>query len=512
MKQLKILVIDLGSQYSVVIGRTLRELGFRSAILSPKMAESWLKENKPQAIILSGGNASVYQKEAPFPPRKILKMGIPILGICYGMQWLAKELGGSIISHKDHKEYGETKVKFFLNDPLFNFDKISREEIVWASHGDSIGSLPAGFKVIARSNKGKTIAAMSNQEKKIWAVQFHPEVTQTKRGKDIFLQFIDKICNCAPDWHPKNIIDEIKNEIKKTVGNKRAIIGFSGGVDSSTLAAISSSVLDSNLLAISIDSGGLRKNEIEEIQENAKAVGIQLKIIKASRRFQTIIGNTIHSEIKRKRFKKLYRQILEETAKNFKAKFIFQGSLATDFIEAGGTGEATVIKSHHNIGLRFGKDFIQLHPFRDLFKYEVRELAKELKLPASIFERQPFPGPGLFIRIIGSPPKSDKLSIVKWADNEVIKSLKKSGLYQDISQLIVALDCNRTVGIKGDARIYGFSIIVRGVKTLDFMTAKGYQLPADVRREISSAITKHPKIVRVFFDETDKPPATTELE
>ena len=351
---------------------------------------------------------------------------------------------------------------------------------------------------------------MANPEKRIWGVQFHPEVTHSEEGKEILLNFLGKISGCQKDWKPADIINEIRNKTAGAAKGKKAIIGFSGGVDSTTLSAVLSAVFQKNLLAVSIDTGALRRNELEEIAGNAKSAGVNLKIVKAAGRFQKVIGKNTHSELKRKRFKKLYGRILEEEAKRFKADFIIQGSLATDLIESGSAGKADLIKSHHNVGLNL--KIKELHPFRNLFKYEVRELARQLRLPDSISGRQPFPGPGLFIRVIGEPPKKEKLEIVRWADGEVTDILKKYKLYDDISQLIVALDCHRTVGIKGDGRVYAYSVIVRAVKTMDFMTAHGVQFPAHIRKEISSVVTRHPRIVRVFFDETDKPPATTEME
>jgi GMP synthase (glutamine-hydrolysing) len=508
MKKIQILVVDMGSQYTLVIGRTLRELGFRSAVLSPGKAESWLKINKPKAIILSGGSASVYEENAPKPPKRILQLNVPILGICYGMQWISHKSGGEVIAHHEKKEYGEAAVIFETKDPLFR--GIKNENIVWASHGDSVAKVPAGYKIIAKSEDGKITEAMSNIGKKIWGVQFHPEVTHSREGKKILINFLESIAKCEKDWQPADIIDDIRKETVFTAQGKKAIIGFSGGVDSTTLSAVLAPIFGKNLLAVCIDTGGLRKNELEEIKLNAIAAAVNLKIIKSAQRFQKAIGRETHSEIKRKKFKKLYGRILEEEAKLFKADFIVQGSLATDLIESGWAGKADLIKSHHNVGLNLKVK--ELHPFRNLFKYEVREFARQLKLPASISARQPFPGPGLFIRIIGEPPKSDKLDIVRWADGEVSDILIKHKIYNDVSQLIVALDCQKTVGIKGDGRVYAYSIIVRGVKTLDFMTAEGYQFPAEVRREISTVVTRHPKIVRVFFDETNKPPATTEME
>jgi len=508
MRPIQILIIDLGSQYTLVIGRMLRELGYRSAIFSPRKAESWLKNNRPKAIILSGGSASVYEDGSPRPPKNILKASTPILGICYGMQWLAHVQNGSVVPHQENKEYGKTIAGFDTKEKLFS--GIKKQSVVWASHGDSVEKVPKGYKIIARSKDTNTVAAMANPEKRIWGVQFHPEVTHSEEGKEILLNFLGKISGCQKDWKPADIINEIRNKTAGAAKGKKAIIGFSGGVDSTTLSAVLSAVFQKNLLAVSIDTGALRRNELEEIAGNAKSAGVNLKTVKAAGRFQKVIGKNTHSELKRKRFKKLYGRILEEEAKRFKADFIIQGSLATDLIESGSAGKADLIKSHHNVGLNL--KIKELHPFRNLFKYEVRELARQLRLPDSISGRQPFPGPGLFIRVIGEPPKKEKLEIVRWADGEVTDILKKYKLYDDISQLIVALDCHRTVGIKGDGRVYAYSVIVRAVKTMDFMTAHGVQFPAHIRKEISSVVTRHPRIVRVFFDETDKPPATTEME
>jgi GMP synthase (glutamine-hydrolysing) len=450
----------------------------------------------------------VYQEGAPNPPRNILKLDVPILGICYGMQWLSNKLGGEVVPHRENKEYGKAEVNFDTTDELFH--GIKKKNAVWASHGDSVARVPKNFKIIAKSAGSGTIAAMSDPRKNIWGVQFHPEVTHSIEGKKILINFIEKITGCEKDWKPADMVIEIRNEVSAAAKDKKAIIGFSGGVDSTTLSAVLAPVMGSNLLGICIDTGALRQDEFSEIKENAEYAGVKLKVIKAANIFQKSIGNNTHSELKRKKFKQIYGKILEKSAREFKADFIVQGSLATDMIESGSAGKADLIKSHHNVGLNL--KIKELHPFRNLFKYEVRELARSLKLPNSISERQPFPGPGLFIRIIGEAPKKEKLEIVRWADAEVTEILKKNKIYDDVSQLIVALDCNRTVGIKGDGRVYGYSIIVRAVKTSDFMTAQGYQFPANVRKEISGSVTKHSKIVRVFFDETDKPPATTEME
>ncbi len=509
MEGVKILVIDLGSQYTLIIGRTLRELGFRSAILPPSRAKSWLKNNKPKAIILSGGSASIYEQGSPEPPQEILSLGIPILGICYGMQWLIDKLGGEIGKGREKKEYGKTEI-VYCNSPSKLFKGVRGRKIVWASHGDSADVIPEGFSVLAESSKGRTIAAIGNEDRKIWGLQYHPEVTHTDNGKDILKNFLLSISNCDSDWLPTNIINSVCYEVLGAVKDNKAIIGFSGGVDSSTLSAFIAMALGKQLLAVCIDTGALRKYEIEEIKINAKAVGVRLKIVKASLRFQKALKNITDAEKKRKAFKKLYVTILEEEAVKFEAIYIIQGSLATDYIESGGIGEAALIKSHHNIGNKWKLN--DLHPIRKLFKYEIRALAREMGLPDLISERQPFPGPGLFIRVVGMPATLPKLSILKEADVIVTGILKKYGIYKDISQLIVALIGVRTVGIKGDGRSYAYPILIRGVVTRDFMTVSGYHFSPDVQEEIEKAVTTHPKVNRVWFDSTDKPPATTEME
>lgn len=505
--QKQILIIDFGSQYTLVISRTLRELGVRSIILAPQKVKKFLEHNDPKAIILSGSNYSVTDDDAPQFPVEILDKKVPILGICYGLHLITNYFGGELANHVHDKEYGPAEIFFKGEDALLK-DLISPQK-VWASHGDSIEKLPEGFTIIATSISG-TIEAIMHPSKRIWGIQFHPEVTQTLRGKQLLSNFVFDIADCEIDWKPSDIIQQIRDEVVTEVGNKKIIMGLSGGVDSSTLVGILAPVLKNNLLAVCIDTGSFREGELEEVQRNTDAMGVNFKIVDAKELFQQEIGDCIDAEEKRKRFKKAYTTVFETEIKSFEADFIAQGTLATDIIESGAVGEAQLIKSHHNVGLIWSVP--EIRPLRHLFKYEVRELAKEVGLPESVAQRQPFPGPGLFVRIVGLAPNSENLAIVRWADHKVTEILKKYGIYSDISQLIVALIGANTVGIKGDGRVYKPSIVVRAVQTVDFMTLKGMYLPEYIAMEIIETVTKHPEIVRVWFDATPKPPATTEME
>ncbi len=507
----KVAIIELGSQYTLLIERTLRELGVRSVILDPKRAATWLREHPPRAVILSGGAASVYDEGAPQPPAEVLSLhredGQPIalLGICYGLQWLAQRLGGEVKAVARQREYGQATIMVF--DQLKGlFSDTPQEQEVWMSHGDTVTDPPKGFEVIAQSKTG-AIAAI--QHGSIWGVQFHPEVTHTPYGKTMLENFL-RLAGSEPDWTPSSLIKSIQESTLVELGEGRAIFGFSGGVDSTTVSAILAPVLGDRLLAVTIDGGHLREGELEEIQKHAEAAEVNLKILDARKEFSDVMTGIIDAEEKRRRFKKVYTSLLVKAARDFQATAILQGTLAPDRIESGATGGA-VIKSHHNVGLDFG-NLLELHPIDHLFKYEVRALAREIGLPESVWQRQPFPGPGLFLRVVGVPATPDKLEIVRWADAQVREILVRHGLYDQLSQLVVAYLGVNTVGVKGDARVYGGAIVVRAVETIDFMTARGVHFSDEIEAEISNMLTKHQAIVRVWFDPTKKPPATTEME
>ena len=514
MENLKtqILIIDLGSQYTEVIRRNLRYLGFQSVILEPKKSLEYIKNNKLKGIILSGGSASVYDADVPKIPNEILDFKIPILGICFGMQWMAYIHEKSSVHHVlGGKSYGPVEINFEQNNESLLFRGLKTKINAWSSHGDSVKNVPDGFLITATSKAGKVIEAMEAVDKKLWGVQFHPEVEQTEDDDIILNNFAEKICECVRDYSKKDLIKNIEEDTKKVLGNGIAIIGVSGGVDSTTLAAILTPKLKDQLKAFFIDTGGMRKGEVEKVQDIAIKAKINLQIIdKYKNKFINEVGKTIDAEEKRAKFRKVYGEVFQEVAKSFNATHMIQGTLATDLIESGNLGSSALIKTHHNVHLDLGLK--EISPLDDLFKFEVRDLAKEFGLEELVSKRQPFPGPGLYLRILGVPVTEELLEMVREADFEVAEILKKHKVYDKISQTIVALLGVKTVGVKGDGRVYGYSFVVRTVETTDFMTVKGYYLSPEICEEISSTLVKHPKIVRVMFDWTTKPPATTEFE
>lgn len=505
----QIVILDLGSQYTDVIRRSLRYLGFHSQIISPAESLEWIKANKPKGIILSGGSASVYDADAPKIPVELLNLDIPLLGICYGMQWLAYNEDQSAVHNvKEGKSYGPVQVTFEKENKLFQ--NLPTSIPAWSSHGDSVKHAPGGYKVTATSKEGTVLEAMENVEKNIYAVQFHPEVDMTE-DENIILNNFAKICGAEVDYSKKDAIEEIREKTKEELGEGKAVIGVSGGVDSTTLAAILTPALGANLKSFMIDTGGMRKGEIEKVKDMAARAGINLEVIeKYKNKFIERVGTTIDAEEKRTRFREVYGEVFQDVAKEFGATHMIQGTLATDLIESGKKGVSALIKTHHNVHLDLGLQ--EIMPLADYFKFEVREFAGLFGLEDLIAKRQPFPGPGLYLRIVGTPVTAELLDLVREADAEVAEIIKKHGLEDKIAQTIVALLGTKTVGVKGDGRVYGYSFVVRTVETSDFMTVKGFYLSKEVCEEIISTLSRHKEIVRVLFDWTTKPPATTEFE
>ena len=401
-----VLVMDFGGQYSQLIARRIRECGVYCEIVSFHTTLKKIKELRPKGIVFSGGPSSVYDEGAPCCDVGIFELAIPVLGICYGMQLLAYKLDGKVARPIGHREYGPARVELDTKHPLFN--KIRQKTEVWASHGDTVIKLPKNFRSVAVSGG---IAAMSDKNNRVMGIQFHPEVVDTKEGKKILQNFLS-LSGCKKDWNPINLIHQIQKEVLDTVGkDKKVVLGVSGGVDSTTLAKVLASVLKKRLVCVAIDTGGFRKNELMELKENTKSAKVRkLVVISAGKDFIKNISTTIDGEEKRAKFRTIYKKIFEEQIKKYNAGFIVQGTLATDIIESGKVGKSAMIKTHHNVGLsRKVKD---LHPFGNLFKYEVRELAKALKLPSAVYERNPFPGPGLFLRVVGTPVSKENIELV----------------------------------------------------------------------------------------------------
>ena len=505
----KIAIIELGSQYTLLIERSLRDLGHRSIIMEPKRALKWLQANPVNLIILSGGYRSVYDSDALFPPDQILSMRRPdgkpvaIFGICYGMQWLAQMLGGTVEPAPGHREYGPAKV--FGDWWLFKGIPFSQD--VWASHGDTVTS--TGRFVSTADSKDGGMAGLESHDGRKLGVQFHPEVNDTVHGKAILKNLLEH-AECVPDWQPSSMISTIRENILRKAHGWRSIMLYSGGVDSTVLAALAAPILKDSLLAVTVDGGQLRENELAEIESNAGHAGVRLRVIDAKARFNELMMDIVDAEEKRREFKKGYVEIPIAVAKEIQAPLIWQGTLAPDRIESGATG-GDVIKSHHNVGLDMGI-LMQAHPVDHLFKYEIRALARELKLPESICNRQPFPGPGLFIRTLHIPAIQENVEVTRWADARVTEVMKEHGVYDELSQLVVAYFGNPVTGVKGDKRVYEGYVVVRAVQTTDFMTAKGVHFSEQVQDDVQKAVAAHSRIVCAMFDSSDKPPRTTEFE
>lgn len=503
-----ILIIDFGSQTTHLISRRIRELEVRSKIILPEDAIAQIKKEKPQGIILSGGPATVFEKNAPTIDKKIFLSNIPILGICYGQQLIAYLLGGKT-TIGTIKEYGPVDLTI-QPSPLFKHISASRFK-VWMSHAVEVVSLPKGYSYIAHTENIKA-GAIANEKEKIYGVQFHPEVQHTEHGMEILKNFLN-ICGENPESQEINIQGIIDN-IKETVGKNKVIMALSGGTDSFVAAALMMRAIGKQLLPVYVDSGLMRDNAIYNVSVLfPKLFRIKPKIVKARKQFLQALKHITDPEKKRKTIGKLYVELFEKIAKKSKATFLGQGTTYADFIHSKSTKHAALIKSHHNVGGLPKKMKLKLiEPIRYFYTDQVRFIGRKLGLPEQIIKQQPFPGPGFAVRILGEVTK-DKLQKVKKADGIVMDEIEKAGLKNDIFQYFAVLTNAQSTVIKGDSRFYGDVIAVRAYTTKDRMTADWAKIPYDVLQKISSRIVNEvPEVSRVVYDITTKPPATMEWE
>ena len=508
-----VLVIDFGGQYNQLIARRVRECGVYCEVVPYRISADEIAARQPIGLIFTGGPNSIYGENAPRPDPKIFELGIPILGICYGIHAMAYTLGGKVVpvAADGKREYGKTTTHYDGNCKLF--DGLPSVGISWMSHGDSIAELPEGFEIMAHSD-GCPVAAMQNVQKKFYGLQFHPEVTHTENGTQMIRNFLYNVCGANGDWAMGDFLRIQEEEIRRRVGDGKVLLALSGGVDSSVLAALLERAVGDKLTCVFVDHGLMRKNEGDEIEQIFGGGKMHFVRVNAEKRFLEKLAGVTEPERKRKIIGEEFIRVFEEEAKKIGAvDFLAQGTIYPDVIESG-LGDAAVIKSHHNVGgLPDYVDFKEIiEPLRLLFKDEVRALGKELGLPDTLVWRQPFPGPGLAIRIIGEITK-DKLDLLREADAIMREEIANAGLMYSINQYFAVLTNMRSVGVMGDGRTYDYAIALRGVVTDDFMTVDWARIPFDVLNKISVRIVNEvPHVNRVLYDITSKPPATVEME
>ncbi|MFA5411199.1 MAG: glutamine-hydrolyzing GMP synthase [Candidatus Omnitrophota bacterium] len=513
MTKQTVLILDFGSQYTQLIARRVRENKVFSRIIPFNTPAKEIAALQPKGLILSGGPASVTAKKSPHPDKGIFKLGVPVLGVCYGMQVIAEMLGGRV-KHTPEREYGKTEL--FIDETRDLFSHLPGNFTCWASHGDYLTKLPPGFHKSAHTLNAP-IAAISNRQKKIYAVQFHPEVTHTEKGNQILSNFLFKICGCLSRWTMQSFIKESVESIKKTVGRDKVVLGLSGGVDSSVAALLVNKAIRRNLRCIFIDNGLLRRDEPQQIKEVFRKIyHLNLDYVDRSKRFLVRLKGITDPEEKRKIIGDEFVKVFEEEADKVKGvKYLAQGTLYPDVIESvSPTGApSSRIKSHHNVGGLPSKMKLKLiEPLRDLFKDEVRQIGRELGLPEAIIYRQPFPGPGLAIRIIGEVTQ-ERLQILREVDRRVLEEIRKANLYQELWQSFAILLPVKSVGVMGDERTYENVAALRCVTSLDGMTADWVRLPYEVLEKIANRVINEVKGVnRVVYDISSKPPATIEWE
>ena len=517
-----VVVLDFGGQYTQLIARRIREQQVFSAVLPCTSPIEEIRKLQPAGIILSGGPSSVYDAEAPKCDPKVLALGIPVLGICYGMQWITHTLGGTV-EKADRREYGRAQLS--VDDSKEQggshlFRGVPASLRVWNSHGDHVRTLPEGFRTIARTENA--IAAVENKEKKIYAVEFHPEVNHTERGTELLRNFLFRVCHAEPKWSGAAFIEETTRAIREKVGNKWAICGLSGGVDSTVAAVLVHQAMGTRLTNIFVNTGMLRKNEFEETLEMLRnRLKLHVVGVDASERFLAQLKGVTDPEEKRKRIGREFIAVFAEQAQKFQAgeahgeiAYLVQGTLYPDVIESVSVkGPSATIKTHHNVGgLPEKMPFALIEPLRDLFKDEVRRIGRELGLPEEILVKHPFPGPGLAVRLLGEITRPHLVTL-READAIVVEEIRRAGLYVKVWQAFAVLLPVRSVGVMGDGRTYGLTVAVRVVESDDAMTADWVRLPGEVLERMSTRIVNEvPGVTRVVYDISSKPPSTIEWE
>jgi GMP synthase (glutamine-hydrolysing) len=516
----RVLILDFGSQYTQLIARRVRELGVYSEIYACDAPVADIERFAPKAIILSGGPESVYEEKSLEAPVKVFELGVPVLGICYGMQTMAAQLGGRV-EPANHREFGAAQVRPLGVSRLFdgledNRDAADRPVLdVWMSHGDRVVAVPPGFKVTAESDNAP-LAAMADESRRLYSLQFHPEVTQTLRGGEILRRFVREVAGCASTWSAGNIIEDAVARIRAQVGSDPVLLALSGGVDSSVLAALLHRAIGAQLTCVFVDHGLLRLGEGDQVMATfAEHMGVRVIRVDAERRFLDALAGVTDPEAKRKIIGRVFIEVFDGEALKLDVKWLAQGTIYPDVIESAGakTGKAHVIKSHHNVGgLPPEMRLKLLEPLRELFKDEVRRLGLALDLPADMVGRHPFPGPGLGVRILGEVTKTFA-DLLRRADAIYIEELRRADLYERVSQAFAVFLPVRSVGVKGDGRRYEHVIALRAVETVDFMTARWARLPYEFLDRVAHRIINEvPGISRVVYDISGKPPATIEWE
>ncbi len=510
--QEEVVVLDYGGQYSQLIARRVRECGVFSELLPHHVGLEEVRRRRPKGVILSGGPASVYEDGAPPLQRELLELGVPVLGICYGMQLIARELGGRVES-AEVGEFGRSELAVTEAGRLLA--GTPPEQSCWMSHRDTVFAPPPGFTALA-SSTASPVAAFESTERGIYGIQFHPEVVHTPYGQQVLTNFLEDVCGCERSWSASSVIEDQIAAIRAQVGDGRAICGLSGGVDSSVAALLVHRAIGDRLTCVFVDHGFMRKNESDQVVSTFRdTFEIPLIAVDASDRFLARLAGVSDPEQKRKRIGAEFIRVFEEEARQLDdVHFLVQGTLYSDVIESGGSTGAATIKSHHNVGgLPDDLDFELVEPLRALFKDEVRAVGAELGLPARLVWRQPFPGPGLAIRIVGGEATRERLEILREADAILQEEIRNAGLYRDLWQSFCVLPDIRTVGVQGDTRTYGNVIAIRAVTSDDAMTADWARLPYDLLEQISSRmIGEIRQVGRVVLDITSKPPGTIEWE